>query len=149
MKRTSALATVAAVVILIPLGYSVIASVAAARPDVPDVFLEKPDEGECVDDTEFMRYQHMDLLLELRDAVVREGERGEIVREADGVVRAVTLDGCWECHTERSTFCDRCHTAVNLNLDIDCFRCHHDPTSDARLAEVVSSLNRGDENEDG
>ena len=61
-----------------------------------------------------MRFRHMDLLKRVRDEVVREGKEG-----------AVELDGCSECHTSRERFCNRCHDKVNLNPD--CFRCHHYP----------------------
>lgn len=141
MKLNSVVPVVAAVILLIPVGFSLVWAVASPGTEDVQPFLEMPaGEDECVEDTSYMRYQHFELLLALRDEVVRDGTRGEIVR--DGNVSRVTLDGCWECHTSRETFCDKCHDAVNLNLD--CFRCHHDPSSGQELAELAHlSFNGG------
>lgn len=120
-KRTTALiAAVSAVIILFPIGYSV---VSVALPG-PDPFLDIDDPagktgektGGCVGGRErrYMRFHHMDLLKRVRDEVVRDGAKGE-----------VQLDNCWDCHTSRKGFCNQCHNAVNLQLD--CFRCHYDP----------------------
>ena len=119
-KTTAVIVLAAAVIILFPIGYSV---VSVAFPG-PDPFLDidepayQPDEknAACIGgrDRTYMRFHHMDLLKEIRDQVVREGARAEI-----------GLDDCWQCHTSRERFCNRCHNAVNLQPD--CFRCHYDP----------------------
>ena len=111
-----AVVVVIVLIILFPFGYSVVCSVFSQGIQHSQLFLEKPDEKyeACVRETTHMRFNHMDLLKEIRDSVVREGKRGEI-----------GLDNCWQCHTSRERFCNQCHNAVNLNLD--CFRCHYDP----------------------
>ena len=103
------------VILLIPVGYSLVSSLlpsdAAAEP-----FLERPDprHERCVRDTAFMRYQHWELLRQVREDVVRYGRRGEL-----------GLAKCQECHTSRERFCNRCHEATSLYPD--CFDCHHYP----------------------
>ena len=109
--NTKAVAAAPAVIILLLLGCGV---VCCAFSPGPRPFLEMPDKEACVKDASYMRYRHMDLLKRVRDEVVREGKKGE-----------VELDGCSECHTSRERFCNRCHDRVNLNPD--CFRCHHYP----------------------
>jgi hypothetical protein len=117
-----------ALIIVLPLVYS-IGAWAVAPADEP--FLERPDARfeECVRDTEYMRFNHMVLLLETRDNI-RVGERGDIglSRLAPGTVvpvaggESANRQYCSDCHTSREQFCNRCHTSVNLNLD--CFSCH-------------------------
>ena len=104
------------VIILAPFAYSLVRPVVARGSAPGDVFIELPDEGECVRDTEYMRFHHMDLLRETREDVIRQGVRGDI-----------TLSGCRDCHTYRGEFCNKCHEAVTLS--VDCFGCHYYPES--------------------
>ncbi len=142
MKLTSVVPIVAAVIIVLPIGFSLVWAVAAPSAGGAEPFLVMPEgEEECVEEVTYMRFQHMDLLLDLRDEVVREGSHRQVV--LDGQVRQITLDGCWDCHTDRTQFCNRCHDSVNLNLN--CFKCHHDPSSELTAAEIAHlSFNRGD-----
>jgi hypothetical protein len=111
---------VLAVILLFPLGYY---AVLHAVPQDNQPFLERPDAKykECVKETTYMRFQHMDLLRETRDQFVRAGTRGEI-----------TLNKCKDCHTSRARFCDKCHNAVTLHPD--CFGCHYYPEAPPRAA---------------
>ena len=113
-KPRAATVAIPAVIILLPLAYSV---VSCAFPQGSEPFLEMPDKkvhASCVKDTTYMRFRHMDLLKEIRDEAVRGGKRGKI-----------GLDNCRECHPNRQRFCNECHDAVNLRLD--CFGCHYFP----------------------
>ena len=125
--------TVVAVVVLIillPIGYSVVGSALSLGSSGSEPFLELPDakDGErCVVEKEYgqnARFAHMHFLKEIREEAVRKGNRGD-----------VGFDTCWTCHankergTSRARFCDKCHVAVNLYLN--CFQCHLDPDSTA------------------
>ena len=79
---------------------------------------------ECVEPTAWMRANHMKLLLEWRDKVVREGARIYRSRGFPGKSwPGLSLSGsCLRCHTRKDQFCDRCHTAVGVVTD--CFDCH-------------------------
>ena len=116
---------VAILIILFPLGYSLVARILGAGPDLSEPFLEMPDPKykECVRDTEYMRFHHMDLLKEIREEFVRYGNR-----------EGIGLDSCRGCHTSRETFCNRCHNAVSLNLD--CFGCHYYPETEVLAASL-------------
>ena len=115
-KTSVLIVAVAVLFILLPLGYNVVHYVLAKSDATPQPFVERPDEkyDECVRETSYMRFHHMDLLAELRDQVVREGARGEL-----------GISKCRECHPNRAQFCNRCHDAVNLHPD--CFGCHYYP----------------------
>jgi len=113
-------AVIAVLIILAPVGYSVLSAVVGPGTQDGEPFLESPKNPnpnqppKCVRDTTYMRFHHMDLLLKLRNDAVRDGKRGD-----------VQFASCRGCHTSRERFCNQCHEAVNLNLD--CFRCHYYP----------------------
>jgi len=104
------------VVILFPLGYSVVGHVVPQSAGAGEVFLERPDAKykDCVRETGYMRFHHWELLRGVREDVVRYGIRGD-----------VGLDKCQECHTSRARFCDACHNAVSMTPD--CWGCHYYP----------------------
>jgi hypothetical protein len=91
------------------------------------IFIPDPPKGNgetCVEDTAFMRANHMELLMHQRDRTVIEGIR----------TKKHSLKECVACHTvsddygrpvsyqNPKNFCRSCHdyTAVK----IDCFECH-------------------------
>jgi hypothetical protein len=91
------------------------------------IFVPDPPKGngqECVEETAFMRKNHMDLLMHQRDRTVIEGIR----------TKKHSLKECVSCHSvsdeygspvsyqDPKNFCRSCHdyTAVK----IDCFECH-------------------------
>jgi len=64
-------------IILFPFGYSVYChAFSKTSPQIP----KRPDKkyDQCVKDTVYMRYHHMDLLNDLRDQAVREGKYADI-----------------------------------------------------------------------
>lgn len=79
---------------------------------------------QCVEETGYMRKNHMEVLLHQRDRTMREGIR----------TRDHSLIGCVSCHAGRDDdekfipvnadgqFCAGCHKKVAV--DIDCFQCH-------------------------
>lgn len=90
----------------------------APRPDIP-----KGKGERCVEDTSFMRQNHMELLLHQRDATVHQGIRS----------KKHSLKECISCHavTERGQtlsvanpkhFCRECHDYASVK--VDCFDCH-------------------------
>jgi hypothetical protein len=110
-------AVIWAVIILLPVGYSVTSHLlaqSAERKVAP--FLEKPapEHTKCVRDVTYMRYHHWELLRTIREEEVRYGMRGD-----------VGLKTCKNCHTSRAKFCNKCHDSVSMKPD--CFGCHYYP----------------------
>jgi hypothetical protein len=92
---------------------------AAAGVDLPK--LEKGKGEKCVEDTQFMRRNHMELLKHHRDETVRKGIR----------TTRYSLKKCVECHASEKTgsvaaskedFCAACHSYASVKLD--CWDCH-------------------------
>jgi hypothetical protein len=108
------------VVLTLPAWYALGGSSEAAQPE-----LEMPrDSTECVEDVQYMRPYHMDLLDQWRTAVVRDGERWHT--SVSGERRVMSLTGtCMGCHTNREQFCTRCHDYSGV--EPTCWDCHIEP----------------------
>lgn len=85
-----------------------------------------PKGEQCIEDTSYMRKNHMKLLLHKRDQTMHEGIR----------TKKASLKECIECHATPAEngkidrvssgkhFCASCHIAAAVTLD--CFECHAD-----------------------
>lgn len=79
---------------------------------------------QCVEDTDYMRKNHMDLLTHHRDHVVHQGVR----------TKKYSLKECLVCHAVKGEdnqavtaqdprhFCSACHSYAAVK--VDCFQCH-------------------------
>ncbi len=80
---------------------------------------------ECVESKEFMRTEHMQLLNNWRDSVVREMYR-DYVSTSNGDHFPMSLqNGCLNCHSNKKKFCDECHNYMAVKPY--CFDCHIQP----------------------
>ena len=107
-----------------------------ALSDVPYPDIPRGQGEFCVEDTEFMRRNHMNVLLHQRDETVIDGIR----------TRRHSLKECIDCHavtgpdqipvTAESPdhFCRSCHDYVAVK--IDCFDCHASRPERTIVAEV-------------
>ena len=95
----------------------------AEGPAQPELELPE-DASACVEDTEFMRANHMDLLNQWRHAVVRNGETEYASATGETFEMSLTAT-CMDCHGNRETFCKRCHDYANV--EPPCWDCHVEP----------------------
>jgi len=108
---------------------------AGGAPDsAPEIELPK-DEERCIADREFMRREHMQLLVDWRDQVVREGQRTHTTEDGrqfpmslSGTTLARDGGSCMSCHRNKDAFCDRCHDF--LAVEPVCWDCHVEPDGD-------------------
>src|SRR3989344_8540442 len=85
----------------------------------PTVKTYKGDK--CVEDTEYMRRNHMKVILHQRDETMYQGIR----------TQKHSLKNCIDCHADPKTnsvlgkdgFCESCHRYAAVQ--IDCFSCHN------------------------
>jgi len=90
-----------------------------AKKGEPPV-IEKPTNAtKCVEDVEYMRAYHMDMLNTWRDKVVREGQRWH--ESKNGKFEMSLTRGCMSCHEYKKS-CYRCHSYVNVHPY--CWDCH-------------------------
>ena len=107
-------------VITLPAWYNLAAGTTPKGPEPKRPAQEK----NCVAPVEYMRTSHMDLLLNWRDAVVRQHVRKFVA--FDGRTHTMGLtQTCMGCHTSKAEFCDRCHDYAGVSPY--CWDCHIDP----------------------
>jgi hypothetical protein len=106
-------------VIIVACVVSFTAFAGAPKPDIP-----KGKGDQCVEDTDYMRKNHMELILHQRDETMHRGIR----------TKKHSLKECIECHTVNDSsgqpvshldskhFCVQCHEYASVS--IDCFDCH-------------------------
>jgi len=97
----------------------------------------KPSSGQCVESAAYMRANHMQMLDEWRDLVVRDGKR--VYTNSAGVKFDMSLSStgpsvahpgeekksCMSCHANKKEFCDACHDYSSV--DPFCWTCHIEP----------------------
>lgn len=105
---------------------------AAAKPDpkvnTPEILKLPESERKCVESKEYMRSEHMKLLNQWRDWVVREGNA--LYTSTTGEQYTMSLQNtCMKCHSNKKDFCDQCHnyTAVKPY----CWDCHIEPKEES------------------
>jgi len=80
---------------------------------------------ECVESKEFMRTEHMQLLNNWRDTVVRQDNRGYLSSANHKRFNMSLQNGCMNCHSNKKKFCDECHTYMSVKPY--CWDCHIQP----------------------
>jgi hypothetical protein len=96
-----------------------------AKGPAPELVLTPKAKAaeKCVRETAFMTANHMQLLDEWRDTVVRKAER--IYVNAEGKEFNMSLSNtCLDCHSNKAEFCDRCHQYASI--EPYCWDCHID-----------------------
>ena len=98
---------------------------------------ENSDPPQCIESTDYMRLNHMSLLLQWRTWVVRDdadnNQDDQVVKSngdgdfyyiaSDGTVWLMSLEGtCLGCHTDRTVFCNVCHNYTETTPN--CWDCH-------------------------
>lgn len=106
-------------------------------PFIPTAQRRFSEEQGCVEPTAEMRANHMEYILDQRDATVHEGIR----------TRQYSLQECINCHVSDAEdapradneehFCSSCHTYAAVN--IDCFQCHADRPVKSRFDSLSNS----------
>ncbi|MFW6081934.1 MAG: sulfate reduction electron transfer complex DsrMKJOP subunit DsrJ [Desulfosalsimonas sp.] len=112
-------------VVLFPFWFNLIFGASGASQAPEAELTDKAKEAEnCVAETEFMRTEHMQILDQWRDTVVRDGER--IYVAEDGKEYDPSLSNtCMDCHSNKAEFCDSCHNYASV--DPYCWDCHTYP----------------------
>ncbi len=99
----------------------------AASAQDPEVSLDTPTinalpEKRCIESTEYMRANHMVMLEQWRDDVVRDGDL--VYTNSFGQDYEKSLhETCFSCHSNPDEFCTACHTYSGVTLY--CGDCHN------------------------
>jgi hypothetical protein len=122
---------VVAALVTVPIWFS---RLLASEASVP---LARPRGEACVEPASVMRKQHMAMLYQWREEVVRgSGANHRTYVNASGLSFEKSLSGtCLACHGSHEAFCDQCHKRASVS--ITCFNCHNSP-GDSRLVPGAS-----------
>ncbi len=101
---------------------------AVAKPDpkldTPEIMKLAKQDRKCVEPKEFMRAEHMQLLNNWRDSVVRDNVR--VYVNSEGKKFDMSLQNtCMRCHSNKKKFCDECHNYMAVKPY--CWDCHIAP----------------------
>lgn len=98
------------------------------EPSIDTPEINKMAVKKCVESKEFMRAEHMQILNDWRDSVVRDGNR--IYTSRSGEQYSMSLQNtCMKCHSNKKKFCDECHTYMAVHPY--CWDCHIAPKEEA------------------
>ncbi len=122
----------------------------ASKTDMPVINLDelKKAHKTCVLPAEEMKREHMVILNDWRNTVVREGNR--IYVTPDGTEFNMSLStgetSCLGCHGDKADFCDKCHNYASVKPY--CWDCHTEPKNTIKVAETEDEED-GDDEEEG
>lgn len=94
------------------------------KPILAEALEGKDDNGaplQCVESADYMRANHMLLLNDWRDSVVRDNNRVYVNSMGKPFEKSLTKT-CLACHTNKEQFCEACHKSVAVQPY--CWSCH-------------------------
>ncbi len=125
--------------LILPLLPNLGKTVPAPQPQLDTPAIQKIAEKDrkCVMPTDWMRANHMQMLVDWRDKVVRTNEKGapngrDFVTPDGKKYLASLTNTCMDCHSNKEKFCDQCHNYVAVAPN--CWGCHL--TEGKKLAEA-------------
>ena len=93
-------------------------------PPEPELSPKAKAAKVCVENTEFMKESHMQLLNTWRNEAVRLNKYRFVA--TDGKEYLISLQNtCMDCHNNKSKFCDQCHNYAGVTPY--CWECHIEP----------------------
>jgi len=108
-------------IMLIPVVLNLGNTTEAPTPSLDTPEINRMAIPQCVESTELMRAEHMQLLDHWRTENVRFG--GVEYTNTNGLVFEASLENtCISCHSNRTEFCDTCHNYVAV--EPECWNCH-------------------------
>ncbi|HEX2924389.1 MAG TPA: sulfate reduction electron transfer complex DsrMKJOP subunit DsrJ [Chloroflexota bacterium] len=108
------------VLLVFPFWFNGASGQGGVKPDI----VKPTQEKQCIESADYMRAKHMQLLIDWREEVVRNGP-GQYVA-TDGKKYDMSLTGsCLKCHSNKTEFCDRCHDYAGVQPN--CWNCHTVP----------------------
>ena len=107
--------------LLFPVYYNAGKAAKAPEPVLTD---KAKAARECIEPKAFMKTEHMKMLDEWRQEVVRDANR--YYKSTDGKTYFKSLQvTCMDCHSNKTKFCDQCHNYMGVAPF--CWDCHIAP----------------------
>ena len=109
------------ILLLFPVWYQAVRAEKVPDPQLSEMAKEA---GKCIEPTPYMTTQHMKVLDDWRNEVVRDGERYYVSSEGKTYYKSLQVT-CLECHSNKTEFCDQCHNYMGVSPY--CWDCHIAP----------------------
>lgn len=94
------------------------------KVDTPEIMKLPESERKCVESKEYMKREHMQMLDDWRNWVVRDNLT--VFTASDGKQYTMSLQNtCMNCHSNKDEFCDECHDYAVVSPY--CWDCHLEP----------------------
>jgi hypothetical protein len=107
-----------------PIWYNLGRATPPPEPKIDTPVIKEMKLKQCIEPKQDMKGNHMKILDEWRQTVVRNGER--IYTGPDGRQYDMSLQNtCMKCHSNKTQFCDQCHNY--LQVKPYCWDCHIAP----------------------
>jgi len=125
-------------IVTLPFWKNVGKVIPAPQPKLDTPAIAKLAEKKCVMPTDWMRANHMQLLIDWREGVVRSEEASgpkdyRVFENPNGRKFLASLSNtCMNCHSNKTQFCDQCHNYVAVTPT--CWGCHLD--KELKVAQV-------------
>ena len=111
-------------IVSFPFVYSMGTNIVKPEPKIDTPVIQQMAVKQCVEPRAFMRAEHMQLLNNWRDSVVRDGNR--VYVGSGGKQYNMSLQNtCMHCHSNKKEFCDSCHNFMSVKPY--CWDCHIAP----------------------
>jgi len=110
------------VLITFPFWYNLGKAAPAPEPKLTGKAAEAGQK--CIEDKAYMTPEHMQILNDWRETVVREAKRIYVNRSGKEFEMSLS-NTCLGCHSEKAEFCDKCHNYASVTPY--CWDCHVDP----------------------
>lgn len=101
---------------------------AKPKPSIDTPVINRMQVKQCIESKDFMRSEHMQMLNDWRDSVVRDGNRLYVSKAGKSYTMSLQ-NTCMNCHSNKKKFCDECHTYVGVKPY--CWTCHIAPKENA------------------
>ena len=115
-------------IVTFPIWFNGLKATTLPKPELPP-----GGEKKCVMPVEYMRANHMQLLNEWRDNVLRDDNRTVVTVEGKTYRKGLQM-ACMQCHSNKEKFCDNCHTYAAVHPY--CWDCHLAPKEAASKEET-------------
>ncbi|MCL4467019.1 MAG: sulfate reduction electron transfer complex DsrMKJOP subunit DsrJ [Chloroflexi bacterium] len=106
------------------IGVAAYAIVTNATAKAPQLVLST-NEKQCVEATDYMRTNHVQLLTQWREDVTRNGDRIYTSKLSGKQFEKSLTNTCLGCHQNKQQFCDTCHSYAGVSPN--CWDCHNVP----------------------
>jgi hypothetical protein len=114
------------IIALTPWWWNLVAGSKAKAPE-PKLTAKADEAKHCVESKDFMKKEHMQLLDQWREEVVRNERRTYINSKGEPFNMSLT-NTCLDCHSNKTEFCDACHNYTSVRPY--CWDCHNIPKED-------------------